>query len=89
MEGRISGIEDTIEESVLFNKENVKRKSITNKKVQEFRNNMKTPNLRIIGIEKFEESLLKDPENIFNKITEENFSKFKKKMLAGHGGTHL
>ena len=36
---------------------------------------MKRPNLRIIGIE--EEVQLKGTENIFNKITEENFPNLK------------
>jgi hypothetical protein len=31
---------------------------------------MKRPNLKIIGIEEGEESQLKGPENIFNKIIE-------------------
>jgi hypothetical protein len=33
---------------------------------------MKRPNLRIMGIEEGEYTQLKGPENIFNKITEEN-----------------
>lgn len=78
---RISGIEDRIEETDSSIKENVKCKSITDKEVQEFGNSMKTPNLRIIGIKDFEESLLEDPESIFNKIIEESVTKLKKKML--------
>jgi hypothetical protein len=39
---------------------------------------MKIPNLRIMGIN--EETQLKGPENIFNKIIEENFSNPKKDM---------
>jgi hypothetical protein len=35
---------------------------------------MKLPNLRI-GIEGEKEKLLEDPENIFNRIMEENFLK--------------
>ena len=38
------------------------------------------PNLRIIGIEEGEETLLKGTENIFNKIIEENFPKLQKDM---------
>jgi hypothetical protein len=34
---------------------------------------MKRPNLRIIAIEENEYSQLKGPENVFNKILEENF----------------
>ena len=41
---------------------------------------MKRPNLKIIGIEEGEESELKGPENIFNKIIEENFPNLKKEM---------
>jgi hypothetical protein len=41
---------------------------------------MKKPNLRIIGIEKGEDSQLKCPENTFNKIIEENFPNLKKVM---------
>jgi hypothetical protein len=33
------------------------------------------PNLKIIGIEESEESQLKGPKNIFNKITEERILK--------------
>jgi hypothetical protein len=42
---------------------------------------MRRPNLRIIGIEDSEDSQLKGPENIFNKIIEENFPNLKKEML--------
>ena len=41
---------------------------------------MKRPNLRIIGIEEDEEPQLQGPENIFNKIIEENFFNLKKEM---------
>jgi hypothetical protein len=41
---------------------------------------MKRPNLRIIRIEEDEDSQLKGPENVFNKITEENFPNLKKMM---------
>jgi hypothetical protein len=41
---------------------------------------MKRPNLRIIDIEESEDSQLKGPVNIFNKIIEENFSDLKKDM---------
>ena len=39
---------------------------------------MQSPNLRIIGIE--EEVQLKDTENLFNKIIEENFPYLKKDL---------
>jgi len=41
---------------------------------------MRRSNLRIIGIEESEDSQLKGPVNIFNKIIEENFPKLKKEM---------
>ena len=41
---------------------------------------MKRPNLRIIVIEEFEDSQLKGPVNIFNKIIGENFPNLKKEM---------
>jgi hypothetical protein len=41
---------------------------------------MKRPNLRINGIEENEDSQLKEPENVFNKIIEENFQSLKKEM---------
>jgi len=41
---------------------------------------MRRPNLRIIGIEVSEDSQLKGPVNIFNKIIEENFPNLKKEM---------
>ena len=39
---------------------------------------MKRPNLSIIGVEETEDLQLKGPENIFNKIIEENFPNLKK-----------
>jgi hypothetical protein len=41
---------------------------------------MKSSNLKIIGIEEDEDAKLKGPENIFNKIIEENFPNLKKEM---------
>jgi hypothetical protein len=41
---------------------------------------MRRPNLRIIGIEESGDSQLKGPENIFNKIIEENFPNLRKEM---------
>ena len=45
---------------------------------QEIWDTLRRPNLRIIEIE--EDSQLKGPENIFNKIIEENFPNLKKEM---------
>ena len=41
---------------------------------------MRRPNLRIIGVEESEDSQLKEPVNIFNKIIEENFPNLKKEV---------
>jgi hypothetical protein len=41
---------------------------------------LRRPNLRIVGIEESEDSQLKGPVNIFNKIIEENFPNLKKEM---------
>jgi len=41
---------------------------------------MRRSNLRIIGIEESEDSQIKGPVNIFNKIIEENFHNLKKKI---------
>jgi hypothetical protein len=41
---------------------------------------MRRPNLRLLGIEKSEDSQVKGPVNILNKIIEESFSNLKKEM---------
>jgi hypothetical protein len=41
---------------------------------------MRSPNLRIIGVDENEDFQLKGPANIFNKIIEENLPNIKKKM---------
>jgi hypothetical protein len=43
---------------------------------------MRRWNLRIIGIEDSEDSQLKGPVNIFNKIIDENFPNLKKEMTT-------
>ena len=62
-------------------KENVKSGTTQAQNIQEIWDTMKRPNLRIIGIEEGEESQLKGPENIFNKIIEENFPNLKEEMV--------
>jgi hypothetical protein len=79
MEERISGIEDTIEDIDILVKENTKCKKFLTLNMQEIWDTMKRPNLRIIGIEE-SDSQFKGPQNIFNKIIEENFSGPKKEM---------
>jgi hypothetical protein len=48
--------------------------------MQEIQDTMKRPSLRIIRIHKNEASQLKGPENVFNKIMEENFPNLTKEM---------
>ena len=59
----------------------MKKKKFQLQNVQEIHETMKRPNLKIIGIEEGEESQLKGPENIFNKIIEENFPNLKEEMV--------
>jgi hypothetical protein len=54
-------------------KENAKCKNILNQNIQEIQDTMRRPNLRIIGVDENEDFQLKGPDNIFNKIIEENF----------------
>jgi hypothetical protein len=51
-------------------KENVKSKKFLTQNLLEIWDTMKRPNLRIIRIEEEEDSQLKGPESIFNKIIE-------------------
>ena len=73
MEERISESEDTIEKINALIKENSKSNKSSSQNIQEIWDTIKKPNLRIIGIEEGEELQIKGPENIFNKIIEENF----------------
>ena len=57
-----------------------KTQNAPNPNIQEIKDTMRRPNLRIIGIEESEDSQLKGPENIFNKIIEENFPNLKKEI---------
>ena len=59
----------------------MKKKKLQTQNLQEIQETMKRPNLKIIGIEEGEESQLKGPENIFNKIIEENFPNLKEEMV--------
>ena len=80
IEERISGVEDTVEEIDTTVKENSKHKKLLTQSIQEIQDTMKRPNLRIIRIEENKDSQLKGPENVFNKIIEENFPNLKKEM---------
>ena len=66
MEGRISGIKDTIEEINSSVKENIKSNKFLTISIQKIWDTMKRPNLRIIGIEEGELQL-KGTENISTK----------------------
>jgi hypothetical protein len=77
---RISGADDTIENTDTTVKENAKCKKLKTQNIQEIQDTMRRPNLRIIGVEESEDSQLKGPANIFNKIIEENFPNLKKEM---------
>jgi hypothetical protein len=72
--------EDTIENIDTTVKENTKCKKNLTKNIQEIQDTMKRPNLRIIGIEENEDSQLKGPTTILNKIIEENFPNLKKEI---------
>ena len=80
MEERISGAEDTIENIDTTVRDNAKCKQLLTQNIQEIQDTMRRLNLRIISIEEREDSQLKEPISIFNKIIEEKFSNLKKEM---------
>jgi hypothetical protein len=53
-------------------------KKFLTQNIQEIKNTMRKSNLWIIGMEESEDSQLKGPVNIFNKIIEENFPNLKR-----------
>ena len=59
-------------------KEKEKKKTPLTQNMQGFQDTRKRTKLRILGIEECEDSYLKGPENVFNKIVEENFPNLKK-----------
>jgi hypothetical protein len=61
-------------------KENAKCKKLLTQNIWEIQDTMRRLNLNIIGIEDSEDSHLKGPVNIFNKIIEESFPNIKKDM---------
>jgi hypothetical protein len=61
-------------------KENEKSKKLLTQNIQEIQDTIRRPNLRIIVIEKSEDSKLKGPVNIFNKYIKENFPNLKEEM---------
>jgi hypothetical protein len=58
----------------------VKELKTCEKKMQEFTDSIKRPNLRIMGIEEGEEVQAKGMCNTFNKIITENFPNLEKRM---------
>jgi hypothetical protein len=80
MEERISGAEDSIRNRDKTIKENAKCKMILTKNIKEIQDTKRRPNLQIIGVDEKEDFQFKGPENIFNKIIEENFPNLKKDM---------
>jgi archaeosine-15-forming tRNA-guanine transglycosylase len=82
MEERLSGIQDTIEESTLVNENAKCKKFLTQKQPKKIWDTMKRPKLRVIGLEESEDSQFKGPENIFNKTIEENFPNIKKEKAT-------
>ena len=62
-------------------KENVKSKMFLTLNFQEIWDSTKRHNLRILGIKEGEDSQLKGPENIFNKITGEKFPNLKEMAI--------
>ena len=77
---RISGAEDTTENINKKVKENAKGKTILMQNIQKTQDTMRRQNLRIIGIKEREDSQLKGPVNIFNKIIKENIPNLKKEI---------
>ena len=75
----ISDILDTIEEIDTSVQENVKFQIFLTQNIEEIWDTIKRPNLRIIRIER-EDSQVRGPKNIFNKIIEEKNSNLKKEM---------
>ena len=70
----------TIKNIDIIVKENEKCKRLLTQNFQEIQDTLRRPNLWIMGIEESEDSQIKGPVNIFNKITEENFPNLKKEI---------
>jgi methyl-accepting chemotaxis protein len=68
MEERISGAEDSMENMDMSIKENAKWKKILTRNIQEIKDTMRRPNLRIIQVDKNEDFQLKGPLNNFKKL---------------------
>ena len=73
---RISVSEDTIQDRETTLKKNTKSKNLLFQNIQEIQDTMKRPKLIIIGIKASEDSQLKGPANIFNKIFFKHYKNF-------------
>jgi uncharacterized coiled-coil protein SlyX len=71
IEERIPDVEDTIENIDTSVKENAKQKKLLTQNIQEIQDPMRRSNLSLIGIEESNDSQLKVPVNIFNRIIKE------------------
>jgi chromosome segregation ATPase len=77
---RISGAEDSIGNMDTTIKENAKCKKILTQNIQEMQDKIRRPHRQIIGVDENENSQVKGPSNIFNKIKEESSPYLKKEM---------
>jgi uncharacterized protein YaaR (DUF327 family) len=80
-EDRISELEDEIAIKGKTKEQLAEQLKTYEKKMQEFIESIKKPNMRIMGIEEGEEVQAKGMCNIFNKIITENFPNLEKTML--------
>jgi hypothetical protein len=71
--------EDTLVSIVTTVKENAKCKKLLTENIHEIQDTMR-PNVWIIGMEESEDSQIKGPVNIFNKIIDVNFLNLKEEM---------
>ena len=76
IEKQISDSEGIIEKINALIKENSKANKFSSQNIQEIWDKIKRPNQRIVGVEE-EKLQINGPENIFNKIIEENFPNLK------------
>jgi len=76
MEETVSGTEDKLEEIDTLTKGNAKSKKFS-ENIQEIWYPMKRSNWRIIAVVEGEDYQFKGPENISNKLKEENFPNLK------------
>jgi hypothetical protein len=68
-----------VEEIETTVKENSKHKKLLTQSIQEIQDTVRRPNIRSTGIKENEDSQLKGPKNVFNKIIE-YFPKLKKEI---------